>query len=207
MVVLSRWTARGPARSPENWLSRMSLVYEGISQPPRNVRKISGEMQAKLSSFLNPWISVRVQNVKDAQPTNNDHCPLADGTNKIWNCPLFKNINVNDRYAAVRRQRLCYLCLGKGHAIKNCKVNACGINGFTKKHNRLLHSENQKDEGNHAVNMSAATISQSSEVTRFLQIVPVSIQNGSNKLNTYVFLDSGSTVSFIDQSVNEKLRA
>ena len=72
---------------------------------------------------------------------------------------------------------------------------------------RLLHSENQKDDGNHAINVSAATISQSNEVTSFLQIVPVSIQSDSKKLNTYVFLDSGSTVSFIDQSVNEKLPA
>ena len=48
---------------------------------------------------------------------------------------------------------------------------------------------------------------QSNEVTSFLQIVPVSIASGGNRLNTYVFLDSGSTVSFIDQSVQEKLRA
>ena len=63
------------------------------------------------------------------------------------------------------------------------------------------------DEGNHAVNVSAATINQSNEVTSFLQIVPVSIQSGGKRLNTYAFLDSGSTVSFIDQSVQEKLRA
>ena len=55
------------------------------------------------------------------------------------------------------------------------------------------------DEGNHAVNVSAATINQSNEVTGFLQIVPVSIQSGGNRLNTYAFLDSGSTVSFIEQ--------
>ena len=146
-------------------------------------------------------------NVKEAQTTISDHCPLADGTHKIWNCPLFKNMNVNDRYAAVRKQRLCYGCLGKGHAINDCKVNACVINGCTKKHNRLLHSENQMDEGNHAVNVSAETISQSNEVTSFLQIVPVSIQSGSNRLNTHALLDSGSTVSFVDRSVNEKLRA
>ena len=63
------------------------------------------------------------------------------------------------------------------------------------------------DEGNHAVNVSAATINQNNEVTSFLQIVPVSIQSGGNRLNTYAFLESGSTVSFIDQSVQEKLRA
>ena len=71
----------------------------------------------------------------------------------------------------------------------------------------MLHSENQIDEGHHAVNVSAATISQSNEVTSFHQTVPVSIQSSSNRLNTYVFLGSGSTVSFIDQSVKEKLRA
>ena len=61
------------------------------------------------------------------------------------------------------------------------------------------------DEGNHAVNVSAAKIHQSNKVTSFYQIVPVSIQIGGKRLNTYVFLESGSTVSFIDQSVHEKL--
>ena len=116
-------------------------------------------------------------------------------------------MNVTDRYAAVRKERLCYGCLGKGHVIKDCKVHPCGINGCTKKHNRLLHSENQMDEGSHAVNVSAATINQSNQVTSFLQIDPVSVQSGSNRLNTYAFLDSGSTVSFIDQSVKNQLKA
>ena len=145
--------------------------------------------------------------MKEVKQTHNDHCSLADGTHKIWNCPLFRDTSVIDPYAAVRKQCLCYGCLGKGHAIKDCKVNGCGINGCTKKHNRLLHSENQMDEGNHAVNVSAATINKSNEVTSFLQIVPVSIQSGGSRLNTYGFLDSGSTVSFIDESVQQKLRA
>ena len=116
-------------------------------------------------------------------------------------------MNVNDRYIAVRKQRLCYGCLGKRHVIKNCKVHACGTNGCTKKHNQLLNTEKQMDEDNHAVNVSAATINQSNEVTSFLQIAPVSIQSGSDRLNTYGFLDIGSTVSFIDQSIREKLHS
>ena len=114
------------------------------------------------------------------------------------------------RYAAVRKQRLCYGGLGKVHAKKDCKVKAFGINWCIKKHNWLLHSENQIEEGNHAVNVSAGTnnqMKQSDEVTSFLQMVPVSIQRGGNKLNTYAFLDSGSTFSIIKQNVQEKLRA
>ena len=133
-----------------------------------------------------------------------DHCPLVDDTRKIWSCPLFKNMSLNDRYEAVRKQRLCYRCQGKAPAIKDCKVNACVINGCIKKHNRLLTSENQMGEGSQAVNVSAAKINQSNEVTSFLQIVSFTIQSGSNRLNTYAFLNSGPTVSFIDQSVHEE---
>ena len=82
-------------------------------------------------------------------------------------------MRVNDRYVAARKQRLRYGCPGKGNAIKDCKVNACGINDCTKKKNRLLHSENQMEKGNHPFNISTATINQSNEVTSFLRILPV----------------------------------
>ena len=116
-------------------------------------------------------------------------------------------MNVNYRYAAVRRQRLCYGCLGKGQAIKDCKVHVCGIKECIKKHNRFLQSTNQIDEGNHALNKSAAAINLSNEVTSFFQLVPVLIQSGGTRLNTYAFLDRGSTVSFTDQSAQENVRA
>ena len=32
---------------------------------------------------------------------------------KLFKNELFKNMSVNDRYAVVRKQRLCYECLGK----------------------------------------------------------------------------------------------
>ena len=62
------------------------------------------------------------------------------------------------------------------------------------------------DESNQAVKASAAIINQSNDVTSLLQIIALSIQNGASRLNTYVFLDSGSRVSFINQIVQEKLR-
>ena len=92
-------------------------------------------------------------------------------------------MSVTDRYAAVRKQTLCYGSLGKGHAIKD-KVKFCGLNGYTKKHNRLLHPDTQIDEGNNAVNVSTTATNQNNEITSFLQIVPVTIQSGGNRLKT-----------------------
>ena len=75
-----------------------------------------------------------------------------------------------------------------------------------KKHNRLLHSENQMDECSYAVSVSAATTNQSNQVTSFLQILPVLVQSVCNRLTTCAFLDSGSAVSFIDQNVKDQLQ-
>ena len=63
------------------------------------------------------------------------------------------------------------------------------------------------DEASHAIKVSAATINQSNQVTSFPQVVPVSLQSGGYSLTTYPFLDSGSTVSLIDQSVRDQLEA
>ena len=63
------------------------------------------------------------------------------------------------------------------------------------------------DEVNHAVNVSARTINQSNEVASFLQTDRLSIQSNGNNLNTYAFLKEETAVSFINQSVHEKLRA
>ena len=84
-------------------------------------------------------------NVKETKQMHDNHCPLPDCTHKIWNAPLFKNMSVGDWYAAVGKQRLCYVCLGKRHAIRDCQANACGINGCINKCNRLLHPENETD--------------------------------------------------------------
>ena len=103
-------------------------------------------------------------------------------------------ISVNDRYAAVRKQRLSY----GSHTVSMIAPRST-TDRYTQK--------NQIDEGNQAVNVSVAPINQSSEVASFLQIVPVSRQSVGNRLNTYALLDRGSRVSFIEQNVQEKIGA
>ena len=97
--------------------------------PQRNVRKIIDKTLKNVNVSLNHLTYCGFKRKKEAQSTENGHCPLTDSRNKILNFPLLKITNVNDRYPAVRKQRLCYGCLRKRHATKKCKVNACGICG------------------------------------------------------------------------------
>ena len=190
----------------EKWLARMAFVHQGMPSNKSERKEDDRPNANKEKRLLKSSNNSASSNANETKQMQNNKSPLADGTHKIWNCQIFKSMNVTDRYAAVRKERICYGCLGKGHAIKDCKVYPCGINGCTKKNNRLLHSENQIDEGSQAVNVSATTINQSNQVTSFLQIVPVSVQSGGNRLNTYAFLDSGSTVKVSTTNYKPKAR-
>ena len=123
----------------EKWLSRIAFPYKGFSAFKGERREEDRRNTNRDKRFSKTSNFSASSNVKETKQTQRYHCLLADGTHKIWICPLFRNMSVNDRYAAVRKQRLCSGCLGKGHAIKDCRVNACGINGCIKNHNQLLH--------------------------------------------------------------------
>ena len=88
----------------EKWLSRLAFVHEGFSafkgERKEDRRNANREKQfSKTSNFS------ASSNLQETKQTQSDHCPLADGTHKIWNCPSFKNMSVNDRYVALRRER------------------------------------------------------------------------------------------------------
>ena len=125
----------------EKWLSRIAFVHEMFS-----LYKGERNEEDRRSTNRDNWFS-KTSNfsasskVKETKQKQSDHCPLADGTHKSWKCQFFRNLSVKDRYAAVTKQELCYGCLGKRHAIEDCQVNACGINVYIKKHNRLIHSD------------------------------------------------------------------
>ena len=144
--------------------------------------------------------------------TSSKQCPLKDGDHKIWMCPKFKQQSVNERYESLKKLKLCFCCLNP-HLIKDCKSErVCGINGCTKKHNRLLHSDTPKVDNDKRSEQSApqnrAGISSmlSTESSAFLQLIPVSIGNERKCVETIALCDTGSSVSFIDQSLVNLLK-
>ena len=81
----------------------------------------------KKKRFLNTSNVSASSNANETNQKQNNNGPLAECTHEIWNCPIFKNMNVTNRYAAVRKERLCYGCLRKGHAIKDLRTEKVPI--------------------------------------------------------------------------------
>ena len=159
--------------------------------------------------------STFVANDQGKTTSSNKQCPLKDGEHKIWMCSKFKQKPVNERYETLKKLKLCFCCLNS-HLIKDCKSErVCGVNGCTKKHNRLLHSDAQKidkvtydKKTEDLVPQSRAGSSSmmSTGNNGFLQLIPISIGNEKRCVETIALCDTGSTVSFMDQTLVDLLK-
>ena len=89
--------------------------------------------------------------------------------------------------------------------IKDCKSErVCGVNGCTKKHNRMLHVDFEKSEKDNkseeprSQNKAGSFSMLSTGNSGFLQLIPISIGSDKRYVETIALCDTGSTVSFMD---------
>ena len=74
------------------------------------------------------------------QPQPIQPCQVCRQQHRIWQCKVFKQAGVSERWNIAKRFQLCYRCLAEGHHRKSCqRTRQCGKNGCHKVHHRLLH--------------------------------------------------------------------
>ena len=130
-------------------------------------------------------------------------------------CSKFKQQAVNERYETLKQLKLCFCC-PNFHLIKDCKSKrVCRVNSCTKKHNRLLHSDAQKivrvtnakkTEDSAPQSRAGSSSMMSTGNNGFLQLIPISMGNEKQCVETIAPCDTGTTVSFMDQSLVDLLR-
>ena len=119
-----------------------------------------------------------------------------------------------ERHETVERWHLCFSCLSAGHRISLCKANpTCGKDGCSKRHNRLLHSDDNKPEmqkkqnSNDEIINNADAVLTANSFSGSLQIVPIILSSGTTSIETMAICDTGSTHSFVDKSIRDQLDA
>ena len=127
-------------------------------------------------------------------------------------CNKFKQQSANERYETLKKLKLKFCCLNP-HMIKDCESEqACGVNGCTKKHSRILHVDFEKSEKDNkseepsSQNRAGSSSMLSNGNSGFLQLIPISIGSDNRCVETIALCDTGSTVSFMDQSLVSLLR-
>ncbi|XP_058838792.1 uncharacterized protein LOC131694254 [Topomyia yanbarensis] len=131
-------------------------------------------------------------------------------------CKRFKELSYDSRWAVVRKCKVCRKCLRKHNG--PCKQKrVCGTDGCSYLHYPLLHDEGKHSSTSSATPARAAPQTQRNQATStscnvhqgqseiLFRIVPVLLFGPSKMVRTYAFIDDGSELTLMEQSLADEL--
>ena len=161
----------------------------------------------------------------DPKVYNFKQCKICNGKHGVWKCEVFQRMDINSKWSAVKKEKLCFCCLGDDHYSKDCKRRRkCGIKNCDKDDHKMLHFQKKDDstkDGGDGANgqdgpqsnqiqksdgeQTLSTVSKNDSQVA-LRTVPVILSNGTNKLVVNALLDDGSTKSYVNSDVAFQLQ-
>ena len=163
--------------------------------------------------------------VKGQQQTNltaatSDVCCFCKGKHALLDCFKFISQPHNEKVECLKMNGYCFGCLKKGHMSKDCNTRL-DCQTCQRKHPTLLHIDTRTSKKEPLQNLNSATPKQTSinsvQVSAddatgagkecALAIVPVQIKaaKGSKCIQTYAFLDPGSSATFCTERLMNQL--
>ena len=145
---------------------------------------------------------------KDKTSTKVYECWICKGNHRLMKCDEFRKINVKELKETVRKHKLCWNCLSKGHQINDCK-STVKCRECNKRHHNLLHHDQPTSTDNQVP--SEAVIKTVNNDMRhhgnaLLQVIAVNISNKNHTVIVNALLDSGTDSIIIDKEVATALR-
>lgn len=181
----------------EQWLEhRLKQFFNPIADI------IASQEPVKFRDFNKPSTRNNLLN-KTGDDNNSDEtskvkCWLCSSDHRMNKCEQFISKSLEEKQKVVELYKLCWNCLSKGHIIKNCNSEVrCRMRGCGKKHHTLIHQPDKSETPPSARTHNIKSITSKT----YLQIVPVTISNGINSLQTNAVLDTGSDSSLIRQDI------
>ncbi|XP_058465568.1 uncharacterized protein LOC131439056 [Malaya genurostris] len=128
-------------------------------------------------------------------------CPICSKLDhRVRNCEEFRRFSLEARLKTVEENRLCETCLSN-HGSWACKSRfSCNVANCHERHHPLLHRERAAD----IIKADCKTHRIVTESVLF-RVVPITLSNGSRRIDTFAFLDEGSSHTLIDASITRQL--
>ena len=155
-----------------------------------------------------------------------DTCILCNTNHEMSKCLKFKDLSLEQKRLIVRNSVLCFHCLSSKHFLRDCKVQEgkmCGIGGCKLYHHSLLHSERpqfhveydrvqyaplNEEEENAIAHLFEEGPGRMMHLARkgaiSLQTLVCNVAIKGKNLRTVALLDTGSTMTVIDEDFAKK---
>ncbi|XP_062710698.1 uncharacterized protein LOC109430659 [Aedes albopictus] len=171
------------------------VLYEQDSRKVGNREKTKG--------FINSHVTRTDETLSSTSSQHKSsgclHCDK-DG-HKLRECQAFRALSVDDRWRRIRSLNLCQICL-YSHGKRSCRINnRCNVNGCQFKHHPLLHGKSTTP----TTQAGSTHTHQLLDSGILFRIIPVTLHGKSGKINTFAFLDEGSSSTLVEENLVAQL--
>ncbi|XP_055614781.1 uncharacterized protein LOC129761103 [Toxorhynchites rutilus septentrionalis] len=124
---------------------------------------------------------------------------------RIKDCGEFRTLSIDNRWRRIRSLGVCQNCLFR-HGRRSCRtVTRCGINGCQYRHHPLLHSSPRPSDSDAVTQVADNHTHRLQSSSVLFRIVPVTPYGNNGQVNTFAFLDEGSSLTLVEGKLVKEL--
>ncbi|XP_062710279.1 uncharacterized protein LOC134288687 [Aedes albopictus] len=197
-----------PEATLQTFSSFMTSVVESVSK----VVVYTGQRSEKAKPREKGYVHSHVETTEpEEQSQFKSESPkpclvCSKGSHRVKDCEAFRSSSTDSRWKTVSSLRLCRCCLGQ-HGRRPCRSSSrCEIDGCQFRHHPLLHTTTTANTNNPSASITTEshTYHHCGQSVLF-RIIPVRIYGPSKAIDTFAFLDEGSSATLVEQSLARQL--
>ncbi|XP_055633869.1 uncharacterized protein LOC129774190 [Toxorhynchites rutilus septentrionalis] len=203
------------------WLYTLAEAASTVTLPQAQIVSDKSRRMRKDDGFLNAHTESAPKRKEHVSGSRLGKCLFCRGNcEAVEDCKQFLILDHASRWNALREYKHCRCCLGK-HQGPCMSIKECGKKGCAYKHHRLLHND-AKDKPSfpstlHRQEPGSSTSKQdvtehtcnthrSNNKSVLFQYIPVTLYNKGTRINTFAFLDCGSSLTLIEEGLASELQ-